>query len=243
MKFLLALQFWDGDRAQALDTARLVADLEPRKNPEFDFLFSARIDSSHDRKVVEHVSRKFDTYTHMGRRRGTGWPAGCNDQWFDTMTRVYELCKTKKLPQYDAILTFEADCSPLRPGWLELLSAQWLRAKVKIMGSLLQAPGEHINGNAFFSGNMDFLWKIAHKIIGCSPTGGWDYLMAPLFKQAGWFNCPLMRSEWTRALEFTKEEYERQLDAGLVFHHGMKNNSLQKLVRARWLPQLSPVKA
>lgn len=245
MKFLLALQYWDGDRAQALETAKLISDLEPKKNSEIDFLFSCRFDSSHDYRTVDYVARKFDVITHKGRRRGTGWPSGCNDLWFDTISRVYELCAAKKIPKYDAILTFEADCSPLRPGWVEALAADWLRASqrnIKIMGTVLQHPGEHINGNAFFSGNLDFLRKIAQKIIGCSPTGGWDYLMAPLFKRAGWYDTSLMRSEWCRSLEFTAKEYQAQLEAGLVFHHGLKNNSLQKLVRERWLPQKSPVR-
>jgi hypothetical protein len=241
-KFLLALQYWDGDKAEAEQLARLIADLESTRNPEVDIMLVCRFDSGHSGSLVEHVSKKFDVYTHKSRRRETGWPAGCNALFFDTVTRIYELCHARKLPQYQAILTFEADCCPLRPGWLEMLWADWQRAKVKFMGDILKHPGEHMNGNMFLSGDQDLLKKIAHKIIGCAPSGGWDFLLAPHFKQAGWYSTPLMRSEWTRQAEFTAKELEDQIQSGLVFHHGLKNDSLKRVVRQRWLPQVPPIK-
>lgn len=241
MKVLLALQYWQGDKADAMDAARLIADLEPNKTKAVDFLFSSRFDCEHDRRTVDYVSRKFDVYTHKGRRRGTGWPAGCNDLWFDTISRVYELSKAKKMPRYDCVLTFEGDCAPLRPGWVETLWAEWKMAKVKVMGDLLPAPGEHINGNAFFSGDLDFLGRIATKVLGCAPSGGWDYLLAPLFKQAGWFHSPSMCSEWNRHSPFGPPELENALKSGLVFFHGIKNDSLVRAVRQKWLPDAPPL--
>lgn len=240
-KFLLVLQYWEGDRREAEDLVRLIADLEPSHNREVDVMLCARFDSGHSQPVVDHVSRKFDIYTHRTRRRETGWPAGPNAMWFDCITRVYELRKAKHLPEYEALLTFEADCCPLRPGWLDLLYAEWKRANVKFMGDILEYPGQHMNGNLFVSGDMALLGKLAHKIMGCAPSGGWDFLLAPLFKQAGWYDTPLMKSEWARHSEFTSKELEGQLPTGLVFHHGLKNGSLKRVVRERWIPQGSPV--
>jgi hypothetical protein len=241
-KFLLALQYWEGDKSQAGETIKLIADLEEKHNPEVDVLLSCRFDCKHDGGVVSYVRRKFDTYTHVGRRRGVGWPAGCNDLFWDTVTRIYELCHAKKLPQYSGILTFEPDCSPIRPGWLELLYADWSRAKVKFMGNVVPAPAEHLNGNMVMSGDIDLLRKMATKILGCAPSGGWDFLLAPVFKQAGWYGTNTMRSEWARSNAFTAGELEEQIRAGLLFHHGMKNDSLQKLVRDKWLPRRAPLK-
>lgn len=243
MKVLLALQYYDGDKNQAEDTARLVADLEPVKSSEIDFLVSYRNDSSVSGSLKDYLARKFDVYTHKGRRRETGWPAGPNALWFDTIARVYELGAAKKMPVYDFVLTFEADCSPLRPGWVEILWAEWKRAKVKVMGDMLPHPGLHINGNACFSGELSFLKHIGHKILGCSPSGGWDFLLAPLFQKAGWFHSPSMCSEWARHQPFTAEELDNAIRAGTVFHHGMKNGTLARAVRDKWLPRVPPVRA
>ena len=241
-KFLLALQYWEGDRAKAGETIKLIADLEDKHNAEVDVLLSCRFDCTHDRRVVEHVRQKFDVYTHTGRRREVGWPAGCNALWFDTISRVYELGHAKKLPVYSGILTFEPDCSPTRPGWLELLYADWARAKVKFMGNVVPAPAEHMNGNMVVSGDLQMLHKLANKIRGCAPSGGWDFLLAAVFKQAGWYPTATMRSEWERHSPFTRGELEEQIRSGLLFHHGMKNDSLQRVVREMWLPRTPPLK-
>lgn len=241
-KFLLAIQYWAGDKAQAGETLKLISDLEGGKNSEVDVLLSSRFDCDHDSGVVKYLQRKFDVYTHKGRRREQGWPAGCNALWFDTITRIYELCTAGRLPIYSGILTFEPDCSPLRPGWLDLLYADWDRAKVKFMGNIVSAPAEHMNGNMVVSGDLDVLKKLSTKIMGCAPSGGWDFLLASIFKRAGWYGTSAMRSEWNRNAPFTMQELEEQLRSGLLFHHGLKNDTLQKVVREKWLPRRPPLK-
>lgn len=239
-KFLLALQYWERDKKIAGDCIKLIADLEEKHNAEVDVMLCCRFDCTHDKQVVEHISKKFDTYTHVSRRREVGWPAGCNALWFETVTRIYELCAAKHLPRYSGILTFEADCAPLRPGWLELLWADWDRAKVKFMGNIVPAPAEHMNGNLVLSGDTEMLRKLATKIMGCAPSGGWDFLLASVFKQAGWYGTDTIRSEWERHTKWTMAELETQITAGLLFHHGCKNSTLKDLVRQKWLPQASP---
>lgn len=241
-KFLLLLQYWEGDRKKAGETIKLIADLEEKHNGEVDVMLSRRFDCEEDPEIVKYVSKKFDTYTHKSRRREKGWPAGCNALWFDSVTRVYELCTAKQMPIYSGILTFEADCSPLRPGWLELLWVDWERAKVKFMGNIVPAPAPHMNGNLVMSGNLDMLKKIATKIMGCPPSGGWDFILASVFKHAGWYGTNTIRSEWERHSGWTMEELETQITQGLLFHHGCKNSTLQDLVRQKWLPAAPPLK-
>lgn len=235
-KILLALQFWEGDRKQAMQTARLIADLEPKFSERADFLFVARFDTEQDPATIEHVSKKFNVLHFTNKwRRGREWPHGCNEQWFGTMDYVYSMMEAKKLPDYKAVLTFEADTCALTPNWLAPLSAAWDKAKVKVMGSLQTSPGLHMNGNAFFSTDPAFMKWITRDVSGCTPHGGWDYVLAKDFKRWGWADCPLMRSWWqTRTM--TQETFEQLTREGVVFFHGIKDGSLARLVRQRFLP-------
>ena len=71
----------------------------------------------------------------------------------------------------------------------------------------------------------------ARKIGGCRPTAGWDWVLAPLFKKQGWANCPGMRSFW-RSPAMPKEIFDKLRKEGVFFVHGVKDDSIQQLVRA-----------
>lgn len=112
-KILIALQFWDGDRALAMELADFLADLEPVKQQQADFMFAPRFDCRADASVVSRVSRKFNVYAQVSRRRGVGWPNGCNELWFSVMEWVQSMSLAKKIPSYKAIFTCEADGAPI----------------------------------------------------------------------------------------------------------------------------------
>lgn len=234
-KILLALQYWSGDRDKAMQLARLIADLEPRFSTTADFMFMSRFDCAHDPETVAYVGRKFNVHTHVNRgRRGVGWPHGCNELWFGTMDHVYDLNVNKRMPTYKAILTFESDGYPLRPDWIPRLIEAWDSAKVKVLGAMQTSPGKHVNGNAMFSGDTNFLHEIGRKIGGCSPHGGWDYVLAPKFQKMGWKDCPLMRSWWT-CPSMDRQTFDSLVEQGVVFFHGVKDDSVLKHVRERFL--------
>jgi hypothetical protein len=235
-KILLALQYWDGDKANAMQVARLIADLEPRLCERADFLFVSRFDCQHDQSSVEYCSRKFKMRTHISRRRATGWPWGCNELWFETMQYVYEhTVADRREPLYKAVLTFEADAFPLCPNWISILSDSWDDCRpANIVGSLLQHPGPHVNGNALFSCDLNFSHWVSRQLCGCAPSGGWDYILAPRFKEWGWKNSPLMRSWWqTPTLE--AERFEALLGQQVCFLHGVKDLSTIQHVRKKYL--------
>lgn len=237
-KILLALQFWEGDREAAMRLARLVADIEPAKSDRADFLFISRFDCTHDAETVKYVARKFNVYTHINRtRREVGWPAGPNGLWFGTMDHCYDYGRSKKLPTYKAILTFEADGFPLRPDWIARLSEEWDKSRgAKVVGAYQTSPGPHINGNALFSGDPQFLYEIARKISGCRPSGGWDYELAPTFKRLGWRDCAKMRS-WWQMKTLPEETYLSLINQDVVFLHGVKDDSVIRHVRKKYLNQ------
>lgn len=231
-RILIALQYWEGDRKQAESAARLIADLEPRHREDTDMLLVARYDSRVDPKLVKHVSAKFNTYTHVSPRRGMGWPSGCNDLWVGTLDYVRQMSACKRLPQYGAILTTEADSMPLRPDWLDRLHADWDAAGCFVAGALLATEPPHVNGNALFSASPFFLHRIVKTKIPV--RAGWDQYLASLFKSFGWKNLPGFHSEWQRKT-VAAEELERFLAAGIYFYHGVKDNSVQKFVSKKYL--------
>ncbi len=233
-KILLALQFFDGDREQAMKVARLIADLEPRHSEYADFLFTSRFDSSHDLDTIKYVSSKFNVHTYVNRQRGKLWPMGCNSLAFGTLDWVFSYGEADRIPPYKAVLLFEADACPLAPNWISELSQFWDKANKKVVGPLLQHPGEHINGNCLLSGSKEFLKWIARDVGGCTPHAGWDYVMASEFKKRGWADCPRMKSWWqTPSLSY--EQFEELSRQGVVFFHGCKNDSLIEHVRKRFI--------
>lgn len=236
-KILLALQFYGEDREKAMKVARLIADLEQRHSEYADFLFVSRFDCSHDKKTLDYVSRKFNVYSHISRRREVGWAGGCNGLWFGTMDWIYSVNEAKRFPQYKAILTFEADAVPLSPNWISEISRAWDAGQpTKVMGAMQTSPAEHCNGNCLFSGDIKFLKHIARDIGGCSPHAGWDFALRGTFKRLGWKNSPLFRSWWNYP-SMTAETYEQLLRENVVFFHGIKNDDTVNHVRRRFLLQ------
>jgi len=238
-KLLLALQYWERDRDQAMRVAQLIADLEPAHNDQVDFLFVSRFDCPHSLKNIESVSSKFKVFHHINRnRRGTGWPAGCNDLWFGTMDRIYALVEARQMPEYEAILTFEADACPLGPYWHQTLLKAWREANkkkvVKVFGAMVQHPKPHINGNGLFSGDKQFLHEVSRKIGGCPPIYGWDFYLTKEFSQLGWDNCPYIKSFWQEKT-MAPEQIDGLIASGVSFLHGVKDDSVIDHIRKRFV--------
>lgn len=233
---LLALPFWSGDKVAAMRAARLVADLEPRFNEQFDFLFLARFDCTHDMETVNHVASKFAVHTYINRhRRGTGWPFGCNELFFGLLDYVYTQRLAGKIPEYKFILNFEGDSCPLRRDWLLRIEEAWDMAKVKVLGPMVppgppETGGKHINGNACYSADMEFLHHMARRLGGCSPAGGFDWILAPVFQKLGWANCPAMRSWWHCPPQIAESILQLQRE-DVVFLHGDKTESVHGIIR------------
>ncbi len=229
-KILLALQFWDGDKAQALQLARLLADLEPKHCDIADFLLVSRFDTAHDPATIKHVSRKFNTFSYVSKGRGTGWPAGCNDLLFGTLGWLFHKKQAGQIPGYKAIFTFEADGVPMRRDWISALRAAWDDAnKVKPVcqaGAWLEnGPDDkgtgHINGNCLLSGDLTFLKWFFNAAGSVTCNRGWDWWMAPKFKARGWANVPQIRSVWRYPM--SEELFLTGMGEKIIWWHGIKD--------------------
>ncbi len=196
-KFVLALQFWQGDRDAAMRNARRIADNEPTYREDIEFCFVARFDCPHDAATVAHVSKKFPVSIYTGFRRGTGWPHGCNELWCDFMQESIRRVNDGKWAHVSGVLTFEADCVPVARNWIDLLLAEWGAARDDgklLLGCWLpNSPGDtgtgHINGNAIFHP----LIARQLNLVGCSPTAGWDWILAPIMAPH-WRKTDLIRT-------------------------------------------------
>src|SRR6476660_5410226 len=124
-KILVVISFWQGDQNMAMRLARLMADLSPGRNDLIDILFCARFDCPHDLAAEKYVARKFNVFTMISRRRGTGWPHGCNELFFGMLEWVYHKKEAGHIPNYKAIFVVESDCAPLASNWIQLLHKGW----------------------------------------------------------------------------------------------------------------------
>jgi hypothetical protein len=169
---VLNLQFWNGDKNQAMELARLIADIEPNFREDVEFLFSARFDTEHDKKTIDYVSKKFRVFTHKTTRRATGWPKGPNALFADSYQYCIERTRDGSM-KGEAILFIEADCVPLDMHWINHLVAEYKACGKMVMGAWLEEGDcgtRHINGNCII--HKDF-WRKNRRILApCN--GGWD---------------------------------------------------------------------
>jgi hypothetical protein len=237
-KLLLILQFWNGDKEQAMQLARLLADIEPAHNGIADFLFVSRFDTSHDQATIKHVSRKFNTFSYVSKGRGTGWPAGCNDLLFGALGWVYHKKRAAQIPGYKAVFCFEADGIPMCKDWIAGLRREWTR--VNSLYPVFQAGAwlpngpdnigtGHINGNCLLSGNLEFLRWLTTNARGINSNAGWDWVLSPKFKERGWADIPKIRSMWRTPM--TEEIFLIGMAEGRIWHHGIKDDAGIKLCR------------
>jgi len=242
-KILIALQYWAGDKEQACKLARLLADIEPKMCEYADFLFVCRFDCDHDPGTVKYVARKFKTFTHISKRRGTGWPAGCNGTFFGTMEWFYHKKNLKQILPYKAIFLCEADGIPLSLDWIERLNKQWDESNsgrpVGVAGPWLEngpiPDCGHINGNCMMSGDLNFLKWLVVRVSDVHVNVGWDYILAPQFRDRGWIDVPKMKSVWRQPI--TEEIFLRQIEEKTIWWHGAKGDDGVKLCRKYLLGQ------
>lgn len=236
-KILLVVPFWSADRHAAIALSHLLADIQPGHSEDIDILFCARFDCPQvDADTIKHVSRKFNTMTHVSKRRDTGWPAGCNGTFFGSLEYIYHKMEVGQLPGYKAIFMCEADTVPLTRDCFAYLHRQWdlisRRQPVCLAGALVPDGGrDHINGGAcLLSGNLGFLKWITRTVGGMKSPVGWDFGLAGDFRARGWANIPGIRSLWgtpTMPIDHA-EHYER---SGVVWLHGVKDASLLRFAR------------
>lgn len=205
MKLAICLQVSPLDVWLGLRLTRLLVKIEPEKRRDITFIVSARRDTNKPAvdEILATAKTKFPS-AHVIRckRFGTGWPHGCNDLWQETMMRCAQGYDAGHI-QTDGVLTFESDCIPLRPDWLDRLAEEWREARARgkfvcghahawdapgasigdsIGSTETQLPATHINGNAIFHAKVSDFYP---ELNGCDARQGWDAYHGKLLLSIG----------------------------------------------------------
>jgi len=236
---LLVLQYWQGDRDEAMRTARLLADVQREPTKEHYVLFAHRFDAEPpDVETLAYVKRKFDIFgVHRGRRKEVGWPAGCNGLAHDIMQLAGESRRRGEWKSVDGVWLLEADVLPLHRDWLHLVAQEWhdaSRAGKLVLGAWSpdHSPFGHVNGNMVFHPE---LWSRVRGLEGSAPHIGWDVYHAHRLSPV-WQKSRQMINLY-RAAEVTEDQL---WPAGepYVFAHGIKDDSGRQLVEKRLLEKV-----
>ncbi len=174
-KMMLCLPYAPHEVHQARELVRLWTDLEHEFNKDVILAIVSRFDipANHiGQDVIDYAKSKFEVILHQCRRKGVGWPAGCNQlevgayEWF---------VESNRSNRYDIpyILFAEADTVPLRPTWLSEIVKEAYDSNASILGAyFVKEDGHpHINGNCVI--HKDF-WKECRPIWTISNWVGWD---------------------------------------------------------------------
>lgn len=232
-KLAIALQVCPLDVWTAQRLARLICSIQEKRN-DIEFIVSARRGTNPDAvKQLAAIAKEGFTNVHVvnGKRFGTGWPNGCNDLWAETIIRTTQLAEAGKI-RATGVLTFESDCIPLRPDWLDIIAAAWKEAERKNLYCVGHAhrgvasiDGEptpeptHINGNAVFSVGII---KRFPQLMGSDARAGWDAYHGKLLLNIGEDTNTIFQRYRIKQIE--REEVEAIRKNGEIpgMFHGIK---------------------
>lgn len=240
-KLLISLPFWEGDKKQAMKLARLLADLEDTHSSKADLLLVARFDCKHDTETIKHVSRKFNVYEYTSKDRRVGWPQACNGIFFSALEWAYFKMEAGQIPHYRGLLNIAPDGGPLQKDWLAYFHGASEEKEIYVSGALLKDPDtirnhDHINGDCcLLSTKLSFLKWFVKTSRSSSFHGGWDWFLANPFRNWGWKNLSGVKSVWRKPEPFSEKDWDREACDGVVWYHGVKDDSLINLGRKKLL--------
>lgn len=232
-RILLVAPYWSGDQQPMRTLLHLLSDLEPAHCELADLLIVNRFDTpAMEQATIDHMARKFNVFQHNTKRRGMGWPHGCNSTALGALEWVYSMMNAGRIPNYKALFMMEADCTPLNRDWIKIFHHQWLlfKDRVFVAGKQIEAPGvhRHINGNCFLSGNLKFLnWLVKQK---GEPAQGWDYALAEDFRRWGVAEMPGLHCFWNTP-SMSQETLWHLKNTGTIWLHGCKSNDALAFAR------------
>lgn len=226
-KLAICLQVCPKDVWLGLRLARLICSIEPTKRDDIEFIVAARRDTNGPavEDILKAARGRFKNVQFIKSKRfGTGWPMGCNDLWQETMMRTSMMRESGKI-ESDGVLTFEADCLPLLPNWLDKLREEWFTTQAtgkKVCGHAHGEPPTHINGNAIFHVAVTSQYPA---LTGCDARSGWDAFHGQLLLSIA-RDTPMIYQKY-RIPQVTPEEVLAIRKQGLIpaLFHGIKGET------------------
>lgn len=169
------------DLSQGLQLLKLWADIEDGFNPQMTVVLCLRFDMDPAKHIpqqaVAYASKKFRVMIQRCKRKGLGWPAGCNAlevgsyEWFVEANRFGRI-------DFPYFLIAEPDTVPLRRGWAIEIMNEAYDSKALMIGAYFTEPDgcPHINGNCVIHRD---LWKSLKAIWAVPSRRGWDAFIGP----------------------------------------------------------------
>ncbi len=238
----IVLQYHGGDYFRAMELARFIARIEPKRRDDVLFMFFGRWDAAPpDGTTLELVRQKFDAaFAQTSKYRWHGWPAGPNGIAREAMGNA-----ATWLPYYfggamanvEALLLIEPDVTPFARDWIDQMIDDWKAFGVSTEnpGGVWQigawrdsgGPGGHINGNCLI--RVDIARTVPLQVI--TPHVAWDCAIAPLMR-GHWYDSWLFRNDF-QGVNATLERLRRPIrgEHPPVLIHGYKDDSALKLAR------------
>jgi hypothetical protein len=226
---IFCLQVCPTDVTAAIELAQLISDIVPVPDKQsYEWLLAYRRDTPLNRvgMIQTILAKRFTKVSsYRAELHGEGWPAGANALWTSTM-----LFAARMQTSCQGILTFEADCVPVREDWMPVIMEAYKSRHKPVVGNLHQSAGleDHINGNA--------IWPL--KLLDHYPElrqtpaqHAWDYFHRKLL---------LSLAEDTPAIMqlYARKELSEGEWLGLQKHarrpallHGIKDGSARQLAR------------
>lgn len=238
-KLAICLQVCPNDVWLGLRLIKLICKIEPAKRNDVEFIVSARRDTNPPavEEILTTARGRFASVKFIkGKRFGTGWPQGCNDLWQETMMRASMMYNAKQL-ESDGVLTFEADCLPLRPDWLDCLIAEWSATKARgklICGHAHPRSADdptptHINGNAIFHVGVTAAYPALN---GCDARSGWDAFHGALLLSIGRDTSMIFQKYRIKQTTLPEVMAIRKDEVVPALFHGIKKESGMDAVEA-----------
>jgi hypothetical protein len=220
----IALQFHPGDAEAAFRLARLIADIEPARNPDVLFLFVRRHDAAMDMQTRAHVAQKFAVDEIVSLDPATGWPAGPN-----AMAKALFTYARQALAHHEFVLAIEPDCTPLSREWIAALRIEWYDSGHSIVGTWRNSGGAHghINGNGMFIPSLLNLMPPGSMVF--TPHLAWDCAIAP-YVHKRWQHTELIRNLF-QTPTITRSDIEAMRREGVALLHGIKDDSAHRIAR------------
>lgn len=238
-KFLIVIQYYDGDVAQAEDLANIICDLERVRNKDADILLFGRHDAqpfpAHIRQKLE---AKFDR-VHVATcrsRDGTSYPFASNCMWYDLVALLGQYPVWNK--PYFAFINLETDCVPVHPGWIKELIMEFKIAQVHdkvCIGHINPTHATpHMNGVGVYP--IDMFYKVpGNRLAGGPLDVAFDLYHARSILPIA-MDTPLIMMEFRRAT-ITAADLFKAHKGGIepALYHGVKDSSAREAVRARYI--------
>ncbi len=236
-KFLIVLQYYDGDVEQVEEIANIMADMERVRNHDADILLFGRHDArpfpSH---IKEKLRTKFDQVheTVCRSRDGTSYPFASNCMFYDLVTLLGQYPQWNQ--PYFAFINWEADCIPVHPGWIKQLIHEFKIAQVHgkhCIGHIdLKHATPHMNGLGVYA--IDIFSKVPGGVLAGGPLAvAYDMHHGKNLLPIA-YDSPLIMFEYRRPT-ITAADLFKPHKGGIepAIYHGVKDASAREAVKAR----------